>query len=235
MSKQQTEVPYGTLDLLILKTLETMGTMHGYAIARRIEQVCGRRAAVEPGLGLSRPDPPAAGRLDPHGLGNFGDQSEGQVLFADHGRAEATARGGSELGEGRRPWWPAFWRRRHDASARGGSACWRWSASGVSIGELEDEILAHLELAERDALARGLSPEEARRAARRSFGGIEQMKEEHRDQPQLSMDRNAAERFSIRAGFAAGARPASPPLSWACWRSALGPTSPCSAWSTPSC
>ena len=41
MSKQQTEVPYGTLDLLILKTLETMGTMHGYAIARRIEQVSG--------------------------------------------------------------------------------------------------------------------------------------------------------------------------------------------------
>lgn len=39
MSKQQAEVPYGTLDLLILKTLETMGAMHGYAIARRIEQV----------------------------------------------------------------------------------------------------------------------------------------------------------------------------------------------------
>ena len=41
MSKQQAEVPYGTLDLLILKTLETMGTLHGYAIARRIEQVAG--------------------------------------------------------------------------------------------------------------------------------------------------------------------------------------------------
>ncbi|MGD0200945.1 MAG: ABC transporter permease, partial [Bryobacteraceae bacterium] len=48
-------------------------------------------------------------------------------------------------------------------------------------GELESEILAHLELAERDAVARGLSPEEARLAARRSFGGIEQVKEEHRD------------------------------------------------------
>ena len=47
--------------------------------------------------------------------------------------------------------------------------------------ELENEIRAHLELAERDALARGLSPEDARREARRSFGGIEQMKEEHRD------------------------------------------------------
>ena len=39
MSNNKTEVPYGTLDLLILKTLETMGTMHGYRIARRIEQV----------------------------------------------------------------------------------------------------------------------------------------------------------------------------------------------------
>jgi predicted permease len=48
--------------------------------------------------------------------------------------------------------------------------------------ELEGEILAHLELAERDALAAGLPPEEARRAARRRFGGIEQMKEEHRGQ-----------------------------------------------------
>lgn len=41
MSKQQNEVPYGALDLLILKTLETLGTLHGYAIARRIEQVSG--------------------------------------------------------------------------------------------------------------------------------------------------------------------------------------------------
>ncbi len=46
MSKQNpnpspAEVPYGTLDLLILKTLDTMGALHGYAIARRIEQVAG--------------------------------------------------------------------------------------------------------------------------------------------------------------------------------------------------
>ena len=47
--------------------------------------------------------------------------------------------------------------------------------------ELENEILAHLELAEKDAMDRDLSPEEARREARLRFGGIEQMKEEHRD------------------------------------------------------
>jgi len=39
MSESKTEIPYGTLDLLILKSLETMGPMHAYRIARRIEQV----------------------------------------------------------------------------------------------------------------------------------------------------------------------------------------------------
>ena len=34
-----TEVPYGTLDLMVLKTLDTLGPLHGYGIARRIEQV----------------------------------------------------------------------------------------------------------------------------------------------------------------------------------------------------
>src|SRR5688500_20045024 len=38
MSKAKTDLPYGTLDLLILKTLDTMGPLHGYSIARRIEQ-----------------------------------------------------------------------------------------------------------------------------------------------------------------------------------------------------
>jgi len=32
------EIPYGTLDLMVLKTLEAMGSSHGYGIARRIEQ-----------------------------------------------------------------------------------------------------------------------------------------------------------------------------------------------------
>jgi PadR family transcriptional regulator, regulatory protein PadR len=31
----------GTLDLMVLKTLEAMGPLHGYGIARRIEQVSG--------------------------------------------------------------------------------------------------------------------------------------------------------------------------------------------------
>ena len=39
MSTPRPEVPYGTLDLLILRTLATMGAMHGYSLARRIEQM----------------------------------------------------------------------------------------------------------------------------------------------------------------------------------------------------
>jgi PadR family transcriptional regulator PadR len=33
------DVPYGTLDLMVLKTLQTIGPQHGYGVARRIEQM----------------------------------------------------------------------------------------------------------------------------------------------------------------------------------------------------
>jgi PadR family transcriptional regulator PadR len=35
------DVPQGTLALMVLKTLQTMGPLHGYGIARRIEQTSG--------------------------------------------------------------------------------------------------------------------------------------------------------------------------------------------------
>ena len=47
--------------------------------------------------------------------------------------------------------------------------------------ELDDEVIAHLELAELDARSRGLDPAAARRDALRAFGGIDQMREAHRD------------------------------------------------------
>lgn len=39
MAKPKSDVLQGTLDLMILKTLQSMGPLHGYGIARRIEQV----------------------------------------------------------------------------------------------------------------------------------------------------------------------------------------------------
>jgi PadR family transcriptional regulator PadR len=43
------DVWQGTLALMILKTLESMGSLHGYGIARRIEQTSGDRLAVNYG------------------------------------------------------------------------------------------------------------------------------------------------------------------------------------------
>ena len=45
----KTEVWQGTLALMVLKTLETMGPQHGYGIARRIEQVSGGQLSVNYG------------------------------------------------------------------------------------------------------------------------------------------------------------------------------------------
>ena len=49
MKEVKAEVPYGTLDLMILKTLESMGSLHGYGIARRIEQVAEGSLALNQG------------------------------------------------------------------------------------------------------------------------------------------------------------------------------------------
>jgi len=43
------DVRQGTLALMVLKTLETMGPLHGYGIARRIEQTSGDLLAINYG------------------------------------------------------------------------------------------------------------------------------------------------------------------------------------------
>ena len=53
---------------------------------------------------------------------------------------------------------------------------------GRADAALDDDIQAHLELLTRDYIQRGLSPRDARAAARRAFGGVDQMKETYRDQ-----------------------------------------------------
>jgi PadR family transcriptional regulator PadR len=39
MTKDRSEVLQGTLDLMVLKTLDAMGPLHGYGVARRLEQL----------------------------------------------------------------------------------------------------------------------------------------------------------------------------------------------------
>ena len=49
MGQAKSDVLQGTLDLMVLKTLETLGAMHGYGIAQRIQQVSGNLLQLNQG------------------------------------------------------------------------------------------------------------------------------------------------------------------------------------------
>src|SRR3954464_11525951 len=49
MSPEKLDLLQGTLDLMVLQTLAVMGAMHGYGIARRIEQVSGDEVLLNQG------------------------------------------------------------------------------------------------------------------------------------------------------------------------------------------
>ena len=49
MPENKSDVLQGTLDLMVLKTLESMGPLHGYGIARRIEQVSANALSLNQG------------------------------------------------------------------------------------------------------------------------------------------------------------------------------------------
>lgn len=49
MGESKPDILQGTLDLMVLKTLESMGPLHGYGIARRIEQVSDQSLIVNQG------------------------------------------------------------------------------------------------------------------------------------------------------------------------------------------
>jgi transcriptional regulator len=49
VSQPRSDVLQGTLDLMVLKTLDTLGSMHGYGISQRLQQVSGDRVQLNQG------------------------------------------------------------------------------------------------------------------------------------------------------------------------------------------
>jgi len=49
VAQDKSDILQGTLDLMVLKTLDAMGSMHGYGIARRIEQLSEEALQVNQG------------------------------------------------------------------------------------------------------------------------------------------------------------------------------------------
>jgi transcriptional regulator len=68
-ARSKADVLQGTLDLMVLQTLDSLGALHGYAIAARFEQVSG--GALQLNMGTLYP---ALMRLEQRGLvlGNWG-------------------------------------------------------------------------------------------------------------------------------------------------------------------
>ena len=99
---KKSDVWQGTLALMVLKTLETLGPMHGYGMARRIEQTSGDRLLLNYGTLY-----PALLKLEQEGyiavgVGRLGEQSQGQVLQADAGGSRAAETGSAGVeGDGR--------------------------------------------------------------------------------------------------------------------------------------
>src|SRR5437764_5423568 len=49
MAESKLDLLQGTLDLMVLQTLAAMGALHGYGIARRIEQISGNQVLLNQG------------------------------------------------------------------------------------------------------------------------------------------------------------------------------------------
>lgn len=93
----KTDVLQGTLDLMVMQTLETLGPSHGYSIAARIEQVSG--GAIRLNMGTLYP---GLMRLEQRGF------LRARWGVTDHNRRarfyEITAAGRRQLGEEKTDW-----------------------------------------------------------------------------------------------------------------------------------
>src|SRR5262245_24689001 len=118
-------------------------------------------------------------------MGDFGKQPPREVLPPHQGGQKATSRGNLEVGASERGHRPHY-----EARGRRGMSM-RWKQELVFIirrlihrrraeRELDEEIRSHLEMEVERNVAGGMSPEDARLAARRSFGSVTLAQEDSR-------------------------------------------------------
>ncbi len=176
MTQPKSDLPQGTLDLLILRVV-TLGPIHGYAIAQRIQQISRDVLQVQQGSLY-----PALHRLENRGLlaAEWKDSetgreakfyrltAKGQTATQIRDRElEAIGESGPPDSGIQRGEWMSWWR--------------RLLKRGEMERHLDAELRFHFDGLVADNLRAGMSEPEARRSARLEFGGVEQVKEECRD------------------------------------------------------
>jgi DNA-binding PadR family transcriptional regulator len=97
MTPDKSDVLYGTLSLMVIKTLESLGPLHGYRIARRIEQISGNQLALNQGTLY-----PALLKLEQMAMdfvevGQVGKRPSRKNLRLDTRRSQATPEGRSAV------------------------------------------------------------------------------------------------------------------------------------------
>src|SRR6185437_16185301 len=162
MERTKLELPQGTLELLILRTV-ALEPQHGWAISERIQQLSSDLLRVKQGSLY-----PALQGLDPGDVGRIRKQPCGEILCADAGgtaeaRGPAAGVAAADCGRGA----GAAAGRGEAMRTRGG-----WRGRGRRLDrEFEAEMAHHLER-EREKLERaGVPAAEAARRARAIFGG----------------------------------------------------------------
>ena len=180
MTTPRTDLPQGTLDLLVLQVAAT-GPIHGYGIAQRIKQISRDVLQVPQGSlypGLHRLERAGtAGR----GVETVGHRPRREVLQAHRQGPRAVAGRDRKLGAAGRG-------RRADPGnlGRRRAVSWRRVLQRLRHGEraeaeLDAELRDHVERQVADHIRAGMSAQEARRRARLEFGGLDQVKELCRD------------------------------------------------------
>ena len=155
----------GTLDLLVLRTLSSGGTMHGYAITERVQQVSREVLRIEAGSLY-----PALHRMEESGWvrseWDVSDNNRRARFYTSRRRAEASVRGRRALDA------PG---RCRNARAQTGVRC-RSSAASESLAraslarEFDDELRFHFESRVDANLRARHEPREPRAEARRHLG-----------------------------------------------------------------
>ena len=189
MVTRKKDVQQGTLALMVLKTLDVLGPLHGYGLARRIEQISGDLLAVNQGTLY-----PLLLKLEQEGAiasewGAVGEQSTGALLPVDRSWTQAAPGRDTKLGADDGGDRPVL---RSEGGGRAVKVLRRFlkrlavSATRQHDEErMREELEAHVAMQTAEYVRAGLSPEEARRQALLKFGSTEAIRASYRDEQGL--------------------------------------------------
>ena len=182
--RNTSEVLQGTLDLMILKMLHAMGPLHGFGIARRLEQLSEHVLHLNEGtvyLAVAAP----AGGMDCGGLGRVREQSEGKILFDYEEGPETTREGDGGLAADFRCDRPRAAAGDPEAMIRRLARLWMRVLGTVRNESLDSdfqsEVEDHVSLLTERYRRQGMTEQAAMLAARRQFGNTTLVREDRKN------------------------------------------------------